>query len=102
MLTMFCFALIMWGIWGKPILMVSWFTTISITAQVGEIGLRQLEQKLKGKELLIMIVPAEKHSGGQRYVPTGMAFRPDSEGERIATINQISLIPEYKTPVHLS
>ncbi len=67
-----------------------------------EIGLRQLEPKLNGKELLIMIVPVEKHSGGRRYVQTGMAFRPDADGERIAAINQITLVPEYKTPVHLS
>ncbi len=67
-----------------------------------EIGLRQLEQKLNGKELLIMIVPVEKHSGGQLYIPTGMAFRPDSDVERIVAINQITLVPEYKMPVQLS
>ncbi len=67
-----------------------------------EIGLRQLEQKLNGKELLIMIVPVEEHSGGRRYVQTGMAFRPDLDGERIASINQITLVSEYKIPLHLS
>ncbi|MBI1282679.1 MAG: hypothetical protein GC179_31430 [Anaerolineaceae bacterium] len=67
-----------------------------------EIGLRQLEQKLKGKELLILIVPVEKHSGGQRYVPTGMAFRPEADGDRIASISQISLMAEYNTPINLS
>jgi len=67
-----------------------------------EIGLRQLEQKIDGEELLILIVPIEKHSGGQRYIQTGMAFRPDSDTERIASIDQIILVPEYKTPLHLS
>ena len=66
-----------------------------------EIGLRQLESKLNDNELLIMIVPVEKHSGGRRYIQAGMAFRPDSEGERIASINQITLVPQYKTLLHL-
>jgi beta-galactosidase len=66
-----------------------------------EIGLRQLEQKLAGKELLIMIMPIEKQSGGQRYLPTGMAFHPDSDAERIALIKQITLVPKYKIPIQL-
>ncbi len=66
-----------------------------------EIGLGHLEPKLTGKEQLIMIVPIEKQSGVQRYVPTGMAFRPDSDGERIGSVNQITIVPEYKIPVQL-
>jgi hypothetical protein len=66
-----------------------------------EIGLRHLGPKLIGKELLIKIVPLEKQSGGQRYVPTGMAFRPDSEAEWIVNINQITIVPEYKIPIRL-
>ncbi len=64
-----------------------------------EIGLRHLEQKRGTKDLLIMIVPIEKQLGTQRYVPTGMAFRPDLDAEHIAHIDQITLVPEYKIPI---
>jgi hypothetical protein len=67
-----------------------------------EIGLGHLEPKLAGKDLLIMIVPSEKHSGSQRYIPTGMAFRPEANGESIALINSIRVVPEYKLLVELS
>ncbi len=67
-----------------------------------EIGLRHFEHRLAGKELLIMIVPSEKHSGSQRYIPTGMAFRPEADGESIAVINSISVVSEYKLSVNLS
>lgn len=66
-----------------------------------EIGLRQLAPKLAGGDLLIMIVPLEKQSGGQRYVPTGMAFRPEMESEQVADIHQVRIVTEYTIPIQL-
>ena len=47
-----------------------------------------------------------KISIGQALSPTRdinalATIRPDSDGERIASIDQITLVPEYKVPIHL-
>jgi uncharacterized protein YeaC (DUF1315 family) len=60
-----------------------------------EIGLKHLPRK----ELVILITPIVKNTGGARYVPTGMAFRPDAADERIAVIRDITAVAEYKVPL---
>ena len=63
--------------------------------QPWKIGLRHLS--LTGEtEMVIVISPIKKHTGGVRYIPTGMAFRPDSGSEALAAIRSIRAVPEYK------
>jgi hypothetical protein len=61
-----------------------------------EIGLKQIDANIAEKELFLRITPASANAGGLRYVPTGMAFRPDESENGIAVIRRITLIPEYK------
>ena len=64
-----------------------------------DIGLRHFDQQLAGKDLLLLITPVEQHAGAQRYIPTGMTFRPETDGEMLAAIHQIAALPEYKIPI---
>lgn len=64
-----------------------------------EIGLKHFAQYLADKELFVMISPATRNSGALKYVPTGMAFRPSSDGERLAVINSVTVVSEYKIPL---
>lgn len=61
-----------------------------------EMGLKHFERQLVDKELLIMIAPIKEHSGGRRYVQTGMAFRPETGSERRAEIHRIATVPVYE------
>jgi hypothetical protein len=60
-----------------------------------EIGLKHLPQK----EMLIHIAPIVQNAGGLRYLPTGMAFRPNTTDERIAAIHAITAVAEYEVPI---
>jgi hypothetical protein len=64
-----------------------------------EIGLKHFAQYLPDKELFVKISPVTRNTGALRYVPTGMAFRPSSDGECLAVINSITLVPEYRIPL---
>jgi hypothetical protein len=66
---------------------------------VWEIGLKQIAPNIAEKELFLRITPASANAGGLRYLPTGMAFRPDESENGIAVIRGISRIPEYKIPI---
>jgi hypothetical protein len=63
---------------------------------VWEIGLKQLGDDLPAKELVILVTPIVQNSVVPRYVPTGMAFRPDSNGQIPPEIRTIKAVPEYK------
>jgi beta-galactosidase len=62
-----------------------------------EIGLREAAPTLP--EMLITVTPITQNNGGARYVPTGMAFRPDGGGEYLCAIHSITAHPIYKIPI---
>ncbi len=68
---------------------------------IWEIGLRRFAPDLAHQEMVIRITPIVPHAGGERYVPTGMAFRPDGDETPIARIRAITAVPEYRVPIHL-
>ncbi|MEO8607945.1 MAG: beta-galactosidase [Chloroflexota bacterium] len=67
-----------------------------------EIGLKQVGQDLLEKEMVILVTPIVQNSVVPRYVPTGMAFRPDSNGQIPAVIREIRAVAEYKIPIQLA
>jgi len=46
-----------------------------------------------------MITPIRQKSGGLRHLPTGMAFKPESDGAGVALFKSITAVVEYKTKV---
>jgi hypothetical protein len=66
-----------------------------------EIGLKQLlaDRSDSQIELYILITPIRKQSGGVNYVPTGMAFSPDSDQDSLGMIQSITAVPSYKIPL---
>jgi hypothetical protein len=62
-----------------------------------EIGLKQVTPDLQ--DLLLLITPVMQNTGGARYIPTGMAFRVDSNDERLGVIRAVTAVPEYKIAV---
>ena len=62
-----------------------------------EIGLNQVAPTLP--DILITITPIMPSMGGARYVPTGMAFRLDSDDEQLCIIRAVNAVPEYKIAV---
>jgi hypothetical protein len=61
-----------------------------------EIGLRHLGNDICQKELLIKIDPLREHNKELKFVPTGVAFRPESIEDERAMIHSITAIPQYK------
>jgi beta-galactosidase len=61
-----------------------------------EIGLKHLARC--APEMVILITPMVKNSGNG-YLPTGMAFSPDTDAERLAAIHAITAVPEYRIPI---
>jgi hypothetical protein len=66
-----------------------------------EISLKQFKDHLLGKVMLLLISPITEQSGGQRYVQTGMAFRPEIVGGGLAAIQKLSLMPQHRIDIHL-
>jgi len=67
-----------------------------------EISLRHLMRRSEKRELVIVIDPVAHNSDGTAFVPTGMAFRPDSSGALLAELRSITVAPAYLLDVWLS
>lgn len=63
---------------------------------VWEIGLKHFAAAITEKELFILITPIATSEGGARSIPTGMAFRPDMDSDRLAIIHSITAVAEHK------
>jgi hypothetical protein len=62
-----------------------------------EIGLKQVAPTLP--EMVIVITPVTPDTGGALYIPTGMAFRLNSDHERLGMIRGVTAVPEYKIAI---
>lgn len=63
-----------------------------------EIGVKQIDG-LPEKDLFVAITPVVRQGGIRGFVPTGMAFRLEAGEDRIAELDSISAIPQYRIPV---
>jgi hypothetical protein len=61
-----------------------------------EIGLRHLGSDIPEKEILIKIDPLRAHNREMKFVPTGVAFRPESSGDALGMIRSVTAVPQYK------
>jgi hypothetical protein len=65
-----------------------------------EIGLNRFAGQLDhDHELFILIQPLEKTSSALRYIPTGMAFRKETNRDHLAEIKSITAVVEQKVIV---
>ena len=61
-----------------------------------EIGLKRFASRLADHELLLLIQPLKRASSVTRYIPTGMAFKPEADAEELAEIKSVSVTVEQR------
>jgi hypothetical protein len=61
-----------------------------------EIGLKRFTSRLASQELLLLVQPLKRTSSVTRYIPTGMTFKPESDGEEVAEIKSVSATVEQR------
>jgi hypothetical protein len=60
-----------------------------------EIGLKRLISPDEDREMLLHLSPLQENATALRYFPTGMAFRPSSDGVTPIEVQSITIHPEY-------
>jgi len=64
-----------------------------------EIGLKQVAPQPAGVELLLHITALAGKADGTTYMPTGMAFYPNPNGDQIAQIERVEAVPVYRVVI---
>lgn len=66
-----------------------------------EIGLKRFVEPGRERELILHISPLQQNAPTLNYFPTGMAFRPITDGSAVSEIRSITALPEYHLTLSL-